>query len=131
MRLAPPANVPERTLAWALDELGLDGCCGEPSHGGPAAIGGTVFEGAEIGITGTPLGVGLGYDLIQTMPLLHGEGIRDPPADAAVDGAQVEFGCGRIIWIVSWLDEGQPEVDSMLLLAEMLVPHLYCTLPPR
>jgi hypothetical protein len=35
------------------------------------------------------------------------------------------------IWILRWLDEGQPEADSMLLLAEELVPHLYCTLPPR
>ena len=32
---------------------------------------------------------------------------------------------------LDWWDEGTPEVDSMLLLAEQLVPHLYCTLPPR
>jgi hypothetical protein len=130
---APPANVPERMLARALDELGLEACCGEPSHGGPAVTSGAVFEGAEIGINGVPLGGALvDHDLIQTMPLLHGEAnILDPPADALVDGVRVEFGCGSVIWVLSWWAEGQPEVDSMLLLAEMLVPHLYCTLPPR
>ena len=91
------------------------------------------FEGHQIGVNGTA-GAAPDGTVIQTMQLLHGEAtIATPEADGPTNGpgAFVSFTCGGISWWLDWYDEGTPEVDSMLLLAEMLVPHLYCTLPPR
>jgi hypothetical protein len=125
-------NAPERLVARALRELGLEACCGEPSHGGSAATTGAVYEGDDIGIYGTPSAEvdDLGA-VIQTMPLLHGEAsIVDGSAPGRVPGPLVAFTCGEYTWSLSWWDDGTPEVDSMLLLAEALVPRLYCTLRP-
>jgi hypothetical protein len=125
-------NRPERLVARALRELGLEGCCGEPSHGGSAAISGAVYEGFEIGIHGVPSAdVSDVGTVTQVMPLLHGEAaIVDGSAPGRVPGPLVVFTCGEYTWTLSWWDEGTPEVDSMLLLAEALVPRLYCTLAP-
>lgn len=64
----------------------------------------------------------------QTLPLLHGEAtLLDGPADTVLS-----FVCSdERTWSLTWRDGEPREVDSMLLLAEALVPHLYCTLPPR
>jgi hypothetical protein len=85
-----------------------------------------VFEGQQIGIGGVPAGSFVPLPTLQTVPLLHGEA-----AIAQGDqGPVVAFACGTYRFRLSWQDEGSAEVDSMLLLAEALVPHLACTLGP-
>jgi hypothetical protein len=91
-----------------------------------------VYEGYDIGINGAPAPdvTDLGA-VTQTLPLLHEEAaIVQPAAGSPYPSPLVAFTCGEYTWWLTWWDDGTPEVDSMLLLAEALVPHLYCTLAP-
>ena len=126
----------EQLVSEAVSALGLEGCCGEPSHGGAGVTSGAIYEGYEIGINAAPTGVAPAdrpRGDTQRMPLLHGEAVI---VSGVVDGPHgsttIAFTCGTNTWWMSWWDEGTPEVDSMLLLAEELVPYLACTLgePP-
>jgi hypothetical protein len=129
-------NAIETLTSRALTDLGLEGCCGEPSHGGGGVTSGAVFEGYLIGIRGVP--TGSAEDVVPTgspqrMSLLHGEAtIVSGAAGGSYGSTVVAFTCGANTWRLSWWDDGTVEVDSMLLLAEALVPLLACTLgePP-
>ena len=128
---ASSVNGPERLVSDALRALGLEACCGEPSHGGAGVTSGAVFDGYDIGINGGPAIRTLGEQPAgdsQRLPLLRGEAtvISGRPDASTI----VAFTCGANTWWMSWWDDGTPEVDSMLLLAEALVPHLACTLGP-
>src|SRR5690606_30256033 len=105
---------------------------GEPSHGSPSVTSGAVHEGHEIGISAAPTGmVPVDVTGAQIMPMAHGEAAILP---GTVPGAPlIVFACGGNTWRLSWLDDGSAEVDSMLLLAEDLLPNLGCTLgdPPQ
>jgi hypothetical protein len=118
-----------RLLTRAERELDLEYVVGGPNDDMPVAR----FEGHQIGINGTTEDAPQG-PFIGTFPLLHGAAtFSQAPPTTWPDGpfAYLSFSCGETEWWLDWWDEGQPEVDSMLLLAEALVPHLYCTLPPR
>ncbi len=151
-RVLPSGELSDQTFLWikrahgngaewlvgqAIASLGLEGCCGEPSQGGAGVTYGATFEGHDIGILGQPT-AGPGADLPATdgqrLPVLHGEAVVFPntPGGPFPGSSLVAFRCGDFTWVLSWWDDGTPEVDSMLLLAETLVPHLACTLgePP-
>lgn len=126
-------------LEWlvhsALRSLNLDGCCGEPSHGGSGVSSGAIYDGHEIGIGGHASdGSGTPPDASshQRLPLLDGEAVVLAPGEKVFGQAVVGFTCGANRWWLSWWEQTRPEIDSMLLLAEELVPHLACTLgePP-
>lgn len=126
-------NDAERLMNAAIDQLGLEGCCGEPSHGGPGVTSGAVFEGQDIGISGFPDEVAVDPRLTgepQRVPFLHGEAVVSSIAGGgSYPGDRVVgFRCGGFTWRLSWWDDSPAEVDSMLLLGEALVPHLGCTL---
>jgi hypothetical protein len=119
-------NAPERLVVRALRELGLEGCCGEPSHGGSNVTAGAIFEGDELSIGGGPIaGATPLPPTQQTLPLLQGEAALTWGVDTPI----VSFTCGPNRFTIGSVDVDY-EVDSMLLLAEALVPHLYCTLGP-
>jgi hypothetical protein len=123
-------NDAERLLFDALDGLGLEGCCGEPSHGGPSATTGAIYDGARLPIGGTPTDVWLerAEALIgpQPQPLGSGEATLHR-GDNEID-RMLSFHCGEFTWTIGWWEDEPAEVDSMLLLAEALLPRLACTL---
>jgi hypothetical protein len=110
-----------RLLTRATTELDLEYVL-IPDGAAPVAS----FEGHAIDVSGSAESAEVPDG--QTLPLLHGEAtLLDEPADTILS-----FVCGDDrTWSLTWRDGEPREVDSMLLLAEMLVPHLYCTLPPR
>lgn len=113
-----------RLLTRAEQELGLEYVLGPDDA--PVAY----FEGHQIGINGSAE-PGPPDPSSQPLDLLHGQAFLSRPGLVEGAAASLSFTCGGIDWRLDWWDAGDPEVDSMLLLAEMLVPHLYCTLPPR
>jgi hypothetical protein len=122
------SNERERLLARALAELDLEGCCGEPSHGSRSVSSGAVYEGADIFIGGGPTDAApFRADFPpQRMSLGAGEAIIFQVESRET----VAFTCGDTRWTLVWQGDGTAEVDSMLLLAEELLPHLYCALGP-
>jgi hypothetical protein len=101
-RQVPDGNEAERIAARAIAELGLAGCCGEPSHGGRGATAGVVWDGALVAITARPAG---------------------EPAEGR------SFTCGSYVWTFSAFGEVEPVPDDAALrdAAEAIVPRLYCT----
>jgi hypothetical protein len=130
------ANGLERRLLSALRDLGLEECCAEPSHGGAGVTSGAVFEGHDILVNAHPADGAaalLQGATRQRVPLLHGEAAVVDVSTGSPSGSRVvAFACGDVWWWLSWPEQGTTEVDSLLLLAEELVPHLGCTLrdPP-
>jgi hypothetical protein len=131
-------NDAEHLIVDALDGLGLEGCCSEPSHGGPSATTGAVYDGARLPISGTPTDVWLERAdplfLPQSLPLGPGEAtLHDGGEVLMSDNRMLTFHCGEFTWTIGWWEDELAEVDSMLLLAEALLPtsHAPCDRPPE
>lgn len=114
----------------AIDELGLTGCCGEPSHGGPGVTAGAAWEGEDIAISASPTGTAPGAPVSAAEP---GELAGTPVVFGETDGQPfVAFTCGGYVWRVgSGLQPGPASEAGVHALAETLLPHLYCTVGPR
>lgn len=125
-------NALEALIDRAGDSLPLEGCCGEPSHGGTGATVGWTFEGVEIPVLGFPTG----DPLAATGPREHRREVPFAHGAAAVfeSGSEtvVELVCGAHTWRIGWHALAQPDLDAMLRLGETILPHLGCTLrdPP-
>jgi hypothetical protein len=124
-------------VARARDELGVDGCCGEPSHGGAGVSDGVVWDGVEVAVGGGPItssadtsGGGPFADAPETVPLAGGTVAIGALADALTPGAvAVAFTCGDTAWFVGGGLSGEgADRETVLAVAEALIPHLYCTL---
>ncbi len=134
-RRAGYSNDVERTFARALAELGVEGCCGEPSHGGPAVSSGIVWDGVDIPAGGIPF--------VAPATMSFNAAVSSEPID--IDGASatavtsggftsVVFTCGDAIWRFGgeWLD-APVRLSDLRAAAAAVIPHLYCTVgePPR
>jgi hypothetical protein len=110
------ANRLERVLGRAHDELGLEVCCNQPTHGGDDAEDGMVFGGHDIEVYAAPL-----YELPDQRPRQPGE---------------LRFDCGTARYHL--VDHGRsgsadpPGPDTALLgrAAARLVARLYCATGP-
>jgi hypothetical protein len=100
----------ERKVDRALDELGLEGCCGEPSHGGEANAAGMVFEGADILISAVPQSLAGGLD----------------PAGPR----EVRFRCGNDVYTFSEFDSNRAGRAGVQRAADRLASRLYCSRAP-
>ena len=111
------ANRLERLVRRARQELGLEGCCGEPSHGGGHATDGVVFEDHDVGVFAMAL--------------------DDLQPDEPSPSGQLRFDCGGIRYFLtdtgrSGSNEISPPPDEQLLrrAADRLIARLYCTPGP-
>lgn len=127
-------NERERILARALDELGVAGCCGEPSHGGDAVTGGVIWRGTDIPVIGLPAAdppfVPFIDQLIEAEPI---DVLGSPAVAGEADlGPFVSFTCGGDVWAIGGAGIGErATTDAVQELAEALLPHLYCTVGER
>jgi hypothetical protein len=131
VRGGPAQNDRERIVARARRELGLEGCCGEPSHGGDDVTSGIVWDGVGVAVVGRPAGASLA-DLVTSgtsVTLTWGEAV----VSDTERGAAVSFTCGGTVWIVGGPNSDVPvDAATAVSAAEALIPHLYCTVgdPP-
>lgn len=95
----------ERVFDRAREELGLEGCCFEPSHGGDDVDDGIVLDGHDIYVRAAPLSA--------------------PPAPP--EPGELRFTCGQARYILSWFLDPRPDGRLLERAADLLVPHLYCT----
>jgi hypothetical protein len=110
------ANRLERVLSRAHDELGLDLCCNQPTHGGEDAEDGIVFEGHDVEVYAAPL-----YEL---------------PDKRQPEPGELLFDCGTARYYL--VDHGptgsddRPPPDAALLrrAAARLATGLYCATGP-
>jgi hypothetical protein len=110
------ANRLERVLSRARDELSLDECCNQPSHGGGDAEDGIIFEGHDIEVYAAPL-----FEL---------------PDKRQHEPGELLFDCGTARYYL--VDHGpsgsddRPAPDAALLrrAAARLVTRLYCAAGP-
>lgn len=131
-------NEPERILFRALRELGLEGCCGEPSHGGSGATAGAVWQGEDIAITASPTDttpdlpdLSFGPGELAGAPVVFGEA-DGYPNDGFTRSPFVAFTCGGFTWHVGYGLQMEPASEAAVhSFAEALLPHLYCTVGPR
>ena len=129
------ANPLERTFARAAEELGVEGCCGEPSHGSEALTAGVVWQGTDIPIGAAP-STDPPYvpfnDLVISSEPVDIAGLLPATAGEADLGPFVAFTCGDATWTLGGAGLGdratREQVES---LAEVLIPHLYCTVGER
>ena len=110
------ANRLERIMVRAIDELGLELCCNQPSHGGGDVEAGFVFEGHDIAVYGAP---------------------KDEVAGAAPpEPGALRFDCGTARYDLN--DHGpvgsnaadRPDSSLLRRAATRLVTRLYCTPGP-
>ena len=137
-RVSPTGNAPELAITRALSELGIDGCCGEPSHGGSNAVVGAAYNGTDIPIYGSPLDpsnappyVAFNDLVIDSQPSdLDGLPVTVGTADL---GPFLAFTCGDYAWSLGGAGAGdRAEPAELRALATSLIEHLYCTVgdPP-
>lgn len=127
-------NLPERSFGRALRELELEGCCGEPSHGGVHAVTGVRWEGVDIPAGGSPLTQPVSIPFNDTVRSSEPIEIDGAPAIAgeADLGPFVAFTCGAHLWTLGGAGLGdRPTADAVRALTEALIPHLYCTVGER
>lgn len=139
-RVREGLNAPERAISRALTELGVEGCCGEPSEGSPNAAHGAVWNGTSIPIFGTPIDPsGTGdppyvafNDLVTESHQADLDGLPVVVGEADL-GAFLAFTCGDQVWSLGGAGDGErAEPDDLRALAAALIDHLYCTMgqPP-
>lgn len=137
-------NDAEEAIGTAIASLGLEGCCGEPSHGGSGATTGVVWDGVDVGILGSPVqdvtfeheGASRAFvpfnDLVLSSEETSVAGAHATSGDA--NGSRfLAFTCGAHLWTLGGPGMGAQATDAQLHdLAEALIPHLGCVVgePP-
>jgi hypothetical protein len=134
-RLEGNGNPLEHAFTQALRELGLEGCCGEPSHGVSGATAGVVWDGVDLSVGAQPLAapatVPFNDQVVSSGPI----DIDGAPAIAgeADLGSFVSFTCGDAVWTFGGGGLGDRAAPSTVRAAvAALIPRLYCTVgePP-
>jgi hypothetical protein len=103
----------EAIMVRALDELALEICCNQPSHGGGDSEAGFVFEGHEVGVNAVP---------IEEL----GDGRNPRPGT-------LTFECGSARYFLydyglpNSLEDPTPHRRFLEQAAKRLIPGLYCT----
>lgn len=119
-------SIREARLARALDALGVEVCCGEPSHGGSGAATGMMWDGVPVAITAGPLiftdpAAQPGTDVVD---LAGGQADRQ---NAEVGNPVLRFDCGDTGYRMVEFLRNTPEDRVVLAAAEALVGQLGCT----
>lgn len=97
----------ERKVDRALEESGLEGCCGEPSHGGETNAAGMVFEGTEIEVHAVPQSLAGGLE----------------PARPE----EVRFRCGSDVYTFGEFNSSRAGRALVQRAADRLASRLYCS----
>ncbi|MGI9017026.1 MAG: sigma factor [Euzebya sp.] len=114
-------SIREARLLAAFETLGVDLCCGEPSHGGSGASSGMVWEGSDVTVIATAP---------QTADRDERSGAIIDLADGSAststadDVARVIFDCDDTLYVLA-VDGTDPRVAVRA--AEALVRQLACT----
>ena len=123
-------NDAEWIFSDVLEQLGLEGCCGEPSHGGLALTAGARWDGYDIPIGATPPGSTDTVpfnDLVKSSEPIDLAGAPATAGEADL-GPFVAFSCGDRIWTFGGSGAGdRPTVDAVRDLAAAVLPRLGCT----
>lgn len=127
-------NAREWAFTRAIRELGLGGCCGDPSHGGANATVGASWQGSDIAVYGTarvePVFVPFNDLVIDSEPI-EIAGSRATAGEADL-GPFVSFTCGDTLWTIGGGGMGERTTRNAVFdLAEALLPRLYCTVGER
>jgi len=106
--------------------LGVEPCCGEPSHGGSGATTGMIWEDVPVAITAGPLifvdpAAQPGTDVVD---LARGQADRQ---NADVGNPVLRFDCGDTGYELVEFLRNTPEDRVVLAAAEALVGQLGCT----
>ncbi len=115
-------------LADAFAAMGVEACCGEPSHGSPVATSGFVHEGVNVPVTAGPGGSIYGYVRFAGIEAVLDQRASLSQADGLVI---VGFECGDLVVALSPVDVLYP-VDTPVLLAaaERLIDAVPCEARP-
>lgn len=119
-------SIREARLARALDALGMETCCGEPSHGGSGAATGMVWEDVPVAITAGPLiftdpATQPGTDVVD---LAGGQADRQ---NADVGNPVLRFDCGDTGYEMVEFLRNAADDRAVIAAAEALVDQLGCT----
>lgn len=127
-------NDPEWLLASALRQLGLELCCGEPSHGGSGVTSGARWQDHDIPISVTPPGTTGTVpfnDLVLSSEPIELDGAPAVAGEADL-GPFVAYICGDRIWTFGGAGAGDRATpDAVRSLAATVLPHLGCTVAER
>jgi hypothetical protein len=108
----------EGVIIRASDELGLETCCEEPSHGGGGAHAGFVIEGHDVGVRAIP-----------SEELRYWEGKEPQPGT-------LTFDCGSARYFLhdygpsDALEDPAPDRQFLERAARRLISGLYCSAGP-
>lgn len=119
-------SIREVRLARALDALGVEPCCGEPSHGGSGATTGMIWEEVPVAITAGPLifvdpATQPGTDVVD---LAGGQADRQ---NADVGNPVLRFDCGDTGYEMVEFLRNAADDRAVIAAAEALVDQLGCT----
>ena len=133
-RARPYGNDAESIFSDVLEQLDLQGCCGEPSHGGLALTAGARWDGYDIPVGATPPGSTDTVpfnDLVLSSEPIDLDGAPATAGDADL-GPFVAFSCGDRIWTFGGAGVGdRPTAEAVRGLAAAVLPRLGCTAGDR
>lgn len=133
-RARPYGNDAEWMFFDVLEQLGLEGCCGEPSHGGLTLTAGARWDGYDIPVGATPPGSTAAVpfnDLVLSSEPIDLDGAPATAGDADL-GPFVALSCGDRIWTFGGAGAGdRPTADAVRTLAAAVLPRLGCTAGDR
>lgn len=128
------ASEAEEVIFTAFDELNLERCCGEPSHGAPGATTGARWQEFDVPIAASPTDdppfVPFNDLVIDSAPAeIAGAPVTEGEADL---GPFAAFTCGSRVWTFGGAGAGD-RVDASVIreLVESVLPRLYCTVGER
>lgn len=127
-------NDAEWIFAQVLGQLGLEGCCGEPSHGDSGLTSGARWQDLDIPVSATPPGttdmVPLN-DLVRSSELIELDGAPAVAGEADL-GPFVAYTCGDRIWTFGGTGAGdRSTAEAVRSLAASVLPYLGCTVGER
>lgn len=127
-------NEGEWLFASVLQQLGLEGCCGEPSHGGSGVTSGARWQDLDIPISATPPGTTDTVpfnDLVLSSEPTELEGAPAVAGEADL-GPFAAYTCGDRIWTFGGAGAGdRATAEAVRSLAASVLPHLGCTVGER
>ncbi|HTO02005.1 MAG TPA: hypothetical protein VL068_15165 [Microthrixaceae bacterium] len=136
-------NPAERTFNTALAALQLEGCCGEPSHGGDSAVTGVRWQDLDVPVFGGPIEKNTFDHEGQPRVFVPFNDYVTSSAPSEVGGAPVTTGeadlgaflaftCGENLWTLGGAGMGDRSTPTQLReLAKVLIPQLGCTVGAR
>lgn len=127
-------NDAEWIFSSVIEQLRLEGCCGEPSHGGPALTAGARWDGYDIPVGATPPGTTDAVpfnDLVLSSEPIELDGAPAVAGEADL-GPFVAYTCGDRIWSFGGAGAGdRPTASAVRRLAARVMPYLGCTVGER